>query len=284
MELGNHSEFLGVMPGPEMLSRWFINDTMSFGTYRLKKHAIASFWDWVASWARCLSMPSDLGYSDDGFDLPELITNIELVDANLHEGATDALFRSVELNATSLHTEKRLTTSARADRCAELSLGEYPVINWCDTNYEEDALMDRIPGAVRVRGSDTIDHKEAILRAFSRGDERCLITKPSIAGFGLNWQHCSTVNFVGFSYSYESFYQAVRRCWRFGQVKPVRVSVCMAETELPIWQTVMNKSDDHKRMKMEMREAMRRNSNQDKLTKQAYTPRTLGDLPQWLNA
>lgn len=284
MELGNHCEFLNVMPSPEMLSRWFINDTMNFGTYRLKKHAVAPFWDWVASWARCISMPSDLGFSDEGFVLPMLSIVQELVDASLHENTGDALFRQVELNATSLHKEKRLTAPARADRAAELALTDEPVIIWCDSNYEADAIKARIKDAVEVRGSDSLEKKEDLLMAFSDGKERCLITKPSIAGYGLNWQHCNKVVFAGFSYSYESFYQAVRRCWRFGQKRPVSAHVCMAETELPIWTTVMDKADDHSQMKHEMKGAMARNAAKSSQVRETYIADHTGGLPKWLSA
>jgi hypothetical protein len=156
-----------------------------------------------------------------------------------------------------------------------------PWIVWCDTDYEADALRARIPEAIEVRGSDRLEVKEERLMAFSGGCERVLITKPSIAGFGMNWQHCAHVAFTGLSYSYESFYQAIRRCWRFGQEKPVNVYVAMAETEMPIWNTVNRKADLHDDMKDEMRKAMARASKSSKV-KEAYTATHQGDLPTWL--
>jgi len=284
MELGNHSAFLGIMPANEMLSRWFINDTMNFGNYRLKGHAIAPFWDWVASWARCVSMPSDLGFSDDGFVLPPLNMNRRIIDVDMSTDAGDQLFRSVELSATNLHKEKRRTADQRAEAVAECVVNGEPWVIWCDTDYEADELARLIPDAVEVRGSQSIDEKEQKLLAFTEGKARAIITKPSIAGFGLNWQHCANVAFVGVSYSYESFYQAIRRCWRFGQTKPVRVEIVMAQTEAAIWDTVTRKADAHGDMKREMRQAMMRSAGKTHSIKHPYNPTHQARLPQWLHA
>lgn len=285
MELGNHSDFLGVMPSNEMLSRWFINDTMNFGTYRLKNHAIGPFWDWMASWSRCISKPSDLGYSDDGFVLPELHVHRHVLDSDMTEGADGALFRQVEMSATSLHKEKRLSLNDRAQKVAEEVNGDSEAwVVWCDTDYEADVLTRLIPDAIEVRGSQSLDRKEAGLLEFSEGRARVIITKPSIAGFGLNWQHCANMAFVGVSYSYESFYQAVRRCWRFGQKRPVNVHVAMAHTESGIWDTVTRKADNHDSMKREMRAAMLRNAGRSSNVKASYEAHHIGRLPEWLIA
>jgi len=178
-----------------------------------------------------------------------------------------------------------MTTDARADVIAALVAqepGEAWVV-WCDTDYEADALADRIPGAVEVRGSMSPDVKEANLTMFSTGQVRVIITKPSIAGFGLNWQHSARMAFVGLSFSYESFYQAIRRCWRFGQSRPVSVHVACADTEESIWQIVSRKAGDHDAMKAEMTAAMARASHS--VPEQApYQPAKPLALPQWIAA
>jgi hypothetical protein len=290
-ELGQHSEFLGVMSQSQMLTRWFIHDSADTGNWRMKGHAVQDFWNWVASWARCVSKPSDLGFSDDGYDLPPLDLKRHIVEADrsLDAGAEKdgqaRLFRMPDTSATSIHREKRMTTDARADVIADLVAAEpgEPWVVWCDTDYEADALADRIPGAVEVRGSMSPDVKEANLTMFSTGQVRVIITKPSIAGFGLNWQHSARMAFVGLSFSYESFYQAIRRCWRFGQSRPVSVHVACADTEESIWQIVSRKAGDHDAMKAEMTAAMARASHS--VPEQApYQPAKPLALPQWIAA
>lgn len=285
MELGQHVEFLGIMAQIEMLSRWFINDSSDTGKWRLKGHAVQSFWDFVSSWARCASMPSDLGDRDDGFVLPPLDLHKHEVRADISIATDGALFRIPDTSATSIHREKRMTADARADAIADvvaLEPGE-PWIIWCDSDYEADALVSRIPGAVEVRGSMTVEQKEKRIEDFSAGRSRILVTKPSIAGFGLNWQHCARMAFVGLSFSYESFYQACRRCWRFGQERPVHVHVAMADTERAIWDVVARKKDDHDAMKAEMIAAMRRALNIQRPTV-PYQPTQPMELPAWLAA
>lgn len=258
LELGNHAEFLGVMPSNEMISRWFINDTMQAGSYRLKGHAEVDFWRWVSSWAVSIAKPSDLGYPDSGFDLPELEIITHVVDVDITEDAGDQLFRSPSLSSTNLHVEKRRTIGERAAQIADLvenTPGSWVI--WCDTNYEAEELLRRIPEAVEVRGNDSLALKETRISAFSKAEIRVLVTKPSICGFGMNWQHCSQMAFVGLSYSFEQFYQAVRRCHRFGQQDPVAAHVVIAETELPILETQNRKRLEHERMKTAMVAAMR---------------------------
>jgi len=290
-ELGQHCEFLGVMSQTQMLTRWFIHDSADTGNWRMKGHAVHDFWNWVASWARCVSKPSDLGFSDEGYDLPalDLRRHIVAADRSLdtgHEKDGQArLFRIPDTSATSIHREKRMTTDARADVIAALVAAEPDEawVVWCDTDYEADALASRIPGAVEVRGSMSPDMKEANLTAFSTGKARVIITKPSIAGFGLNWQHAARVAFVGLSFSYESFYQAVRRCWRFGQARPVAVHVACADTEESIWQIVSRKAGDHDAMKAEMTAAMAR-ASRSVPEQSPYQPAKPLALPTWLAA
>lgn len=288
-ELGQHSEFLGALSQTQMLTRWFIHDSADTGTWRMKGHAVRDFWAWVASWARCVSKPSDIGFSDDGYALPELIMERHIVvadrsgDAGAEKDGQARLFRMPDTSATSIHREKRLTVDARADVIAAIVAREpgEPWVVWCDTDYEADALAARIPQAVEVRGSMSPDVKEANLTAFSTGQARIIITKPSIAGFGLNWQHAARMAFVGLSFSYESFYQAVRRCWRFGQTRPVHVHVACADTEESIWQIVSRKQGDHDAMKRAMAEAMRE-ASKAVAEVAPYQPQKTLILPEWM--
>lgn len=288
MELGQHSNFLGVMPAPEMLSRWFIADQTNMGRYRLKSAAVRPYWDWVASWARCVSKPSDLGYSDDGYILPDLNLQRHMVrvdtsiDAGAERDGQARLFRIPDTSATSIHKEKRLTIAARADLIAEKVAAEpdEPWVIWVDTDYEADAIMARLD-AIEVRGSMSPDEKEERLIAFSSGQAPRIVTKPSIAGYGLNWQHCRRMAFPGLSFSYESFYQAVRRCWRFGQPHAVDVHIACAETEEAIWNVVSRKAGDHDAMKREMATAMRRASRTHKVFED-YAPERAAVFPHFL--
>ena len=290
-ELGQHAEFLGVMSQTQMLSRWFIHDSADTGTWRMKGHAVQDFWSWVASWARCVSKPSDLGFSDEGYTLPplNLQRHVVMADRSIESGQEKdgqaRLFRIPDTSATAIHREKRMTTEARADLIAEIVARETgePWVIWCDTDYEADALADRIPGAVEVRGSMAPDAKEARITAFSAGEARVIITKPSVAGFGLNWQHCARMAFVGLSFSYESFYQAVRRCYRFGQARPVDVHVACADTEEAIWSVVNRKAGDHDTMKLEMTAAMKR-AVLIVHEQAGYAPARPLQLPTWLAA
>ncbi len=253
LELGNHAEFLGIMRSNEMIMRFFINDTMSAGSYRLKNHARTAFWEWVSEWAMCISKPSDLGFDDAGYDLPELKVNWISVNVDDIEPSDGELFRTIEINATSIHKERRLTTSHRALALSEIAnKSEDPFLIWCNTNYEADALNKLIPDSVECRGSDSVNKKESTLQGFSNNSFRVLTTKPSIAGFGMNWQHCADMAFVGLSYSYEDYYQAIRRCWRFGQKKEVNVYIACADSERGVIDIIKEKELRHNEMKQEM--------------------------------
>jgi hypothetical protein len=289
MELGNHAEFLGVMASREMLSRWFINDTSTASQkWRLKGHAAAHYWDWVASWSRCVSLPSDLGFDDAGYVLPDLvpINHVVAADRSIDAGADGEqlrMFRMPELSATSVHKEKKLTLEARAGAIAEAIRAEpnEPWIIWVETDAEADAIAALLPEAVEVRGSMLPEKKEDRLVGFSEGRIGQLITKPSIAGFGLNWQHCARVAFVSLSFSYEAYYQAIRRCWRFGQTRPVHAHVAMSDTEKAIFDTIARKSADHTAMKDSMRAAMRRAVASVQRQRPYDAAQAMG-LPGWL--
>ena len=287
MELGNHAEFLGILTSHEMLARWFLNDTSAMGTYKLKGHAVEPFWDWVSSWARCLGSPADLGYDATGYVLPDLVQRVHTLDVDVTEGrAKGQLFRQGGLSATKLHQEKRLTLATRAAKMAELVTSEpgESWILWCDTDYEDEALRAVLPDAVSVRGSDSLDSKERALLGFADGSIRVLITKPRIAGFGLNWQHCARVGYVGPSFSYEAYYQTVRRTWRFGQTRPVHVHVAMGRTEVEVWQAMQRKAADHEAMKVEMFAAMRRAREARDEQARIYKPTRRAALPSWITS
>lgn len=292
-ELGQHSEFLGALDRNQMLVRWFLHDSADTGTWRMKGHAVTDFWNWVASWARAVSKPSDLGFSDAGFDMPELVVERHIIAADRSLGAGEEkrgkhngqplLFRIPDTSATSIHAEKRITSADRAAKVAELIAAEpnEPWIVWVDTDYDADAVKAAMPGIVEVSGKMKIDQKEERLAAFSRGEIKHLLTKSSIAGYGLNWQHCARMAFCGISFSYESYYQAVRRCWRFRQTRPVHAHIVCADTEAAIWDVVSRKAGDHDKMKSEMIAAMKRPAMKaDALA--TYSPNQEARLPAWL--
>lgn len=275
MELGNHADWLGVMPANEMLTRWFINDLSEAGVYRLKKHAEADYWRWVASWACCVAKPSDLGYPDEGYDLPPLDVIEHVAGADL--SAPDALFNGRKLSATKRHAEARKTAAARAAIVAGLVNGSAePWLVWCDTDYEADELTALIPDAVEVRGPTPNGKKVELLTGFTEGRYRVLVTKPKVAGYGLNWQHCAREAFVGVSYSWEEFYQSLRRCWRFGQTRPVECHVVCAETELEVLAERKRKAAENDRMRGSMTAAVRaswRDQHQQRRLAMEYTPK-----------
>jgi hypothetical protein len=290
-EIGQQAEFLGVMKREEMLTRWFIHDSADTGTWRLKGHASQDFWSWVASWARCAERPSDLGFSDEGYILPELriIDHTVRADVSTQAGADKAgqiaLFRMPQNSATSIHREKKLTLDARFDLTAEIIAAEPNEhwVTWVETDQEESAMLARDKSAVPVRGSHTPGVKEERLAAFSRGEIRHLVTKARIAGYGLNWQHCARTAFPSASFSYEQFYQAIRRFWRYGQKRPVHAHCIGADTERAIRAVQQRKEADHAAMKAEMKDAMRRAINGN-LGIEAYNPNHEGKLPSWLVA
>lgn len=285
LELGNHSDFLGILSSHQMIARWFINDTTTMGVYRLKAHAVIAFWDWVASWAIMGSMPSHIGpYDDSAYVLPPMNLHRHVVGVDIKSGAEDGfLFRLPGLSATGIHGEKRRTANARAAHVASLVAAEpdEPWLIWVETNYEAEAVMALLPGAVEVEGSMKPEVKTARLLGFCDGG--ILVTKAKIAGFGMNWQHCARMAFAGGSYSYEQFYQSVRRSWRFGQRRAVEVHVVMAYTEQHLWDVVSAKSEAHQIMRDQMFAASVR--AQSRIAAKAdYQPTHAARLPVWLTS
>jgi len=277
VELGTSSEALGVMERKHMLSRFFTHDSGKTSAWRLKGHARSRiFWQWMCSWARAIRKPSDLGFEDGGFVLPELIRNMHVVDSP--DSNPEYLFSMPAIGLAEQRAERRLTLRARCEKAAELaSLGEDPVVCWCSLNEEGGLLESLIDGAVQVSGSDRDDVKEEKFRAFESGEARVLVTKPSIAGFGLNWQHCSRQTFFP-SHSFEQWYQAIRRSWRFGQKKPVRVDVVTSEGEQRVMASLDRKSRQSDAMFAELVGQMK--SNFSDFKKQEKQEKEI--IPSWL--
>ncbi|MGB0968635.1 MAG: DEAD/DEAH box helicase [Halocynthiibacter sp.] len=285
MELGNHAEFLGLMRQQEMLSKWFINDTSTASQeWRLKGHAVDDFWQWVASWSRCATLPSDLGGDDTGYNLPEIDRRIHTVEADRQQDVDQGmLFRIPEMSATSFHKEKRLTLQARCERAAELASHDKPVTIWCETNDESAMLADMVDGAIEVRGDQKPEEKERRLLGFADGEYRAMVTKPKLAGFGVNWQHCAHAVFASISFSYEQHYQAVRRSHRFGQTDRVRNDIVIADTEATIWNAINVKSKKHDEMKRRMSDAMRKAQSQASVRVEYDRPLDLA-FPDWIRS
>lgn len=247
MEIGNHAEFLGVMSRVEMLSMFFAHDGGETQKWRLKGHAKQDFWQWVCSWAVMVRKPSDLGFSDEGFSLPALEYHEHVV--SVEQDHSGSLFPTEAQTLQERIRARKDSVEERAERCASLVNGnDEQWIVWCNLNSESETLAKLIPDAVEVRGSDSMESKESKLAGFLDGSHRVLVTKPSIAGFGMNFQNCRNMAFVGLSDSWEQYYQAVRRCWRFGQTKPVNVHLIVAETEGAVLANIKRKEADAQAM------------------------------------
>jgi hypothetical protein len=249
MELGNHAEFLGVMSYSDMLATFFVHDGGETQSWRLKGHAEDEFWKWMASWAVMLRRPSDLGYDDAAYELPPLTQVQHQVAVDYAPSLDTGLLFPVE--ASSLQERiaaRRDTVAERVSLAVSLTPTDRPFVWWCNLNAESEALAKAIPGAVETRGSDPDEVKERKLTDFSEGRTRVLVTKPSVAGFGMNWQHCADTGFVGLNDSFEQVYQAIRRFWRFGQSKPVTVHFIAAETEGAVVSNLRRKEVDAERM------------------------------------
>lgn len=256
MELGNHSEFLGVMSREEMLSMYFVHDGGETQKWRLKGHAEDVFWKWMASWSVNIRKPSDLGYSDDGFSLPDLKFKQHIVKAvNTSQETLFAMQASTLPERIKARRESISERVAEAVKLAKDSKEQF--IIWCNLNNESDAVKKLIKGAVEVKGSDSVEHKAKAMMDFAHGDLRVLITKPSICGFGMNFQSCHNVIFLGLSDSYEQFYQAVRRCWRYGQKEDVTAHIIIADTEGAVLQNIKRKEKETMAMAEEMVKHMR---------------------------
>lgn len=282
IELGTSSEALGYLGHMDMLGRFFRSDNKTpFGVrrsaeWRLKGHAETAFWRWVVSWARALRRPSDLGFSDDGFNLPDPVYRSHVVAAR--STRPGMLFDIPVLGFHEEREERRRTIPERCEQVASLlaDTGE-PAVAWCHLNDEGDLLERLIPGAVQVSGRDSDEAKEEKFVAFAAGDIRVLVTKPKIGAWGLNWQHCSHLTYFP-DHSYEQFYQAVRRCWRFGQTKAVTVDLVGTAAEMAIQENLSRKAAQAETMFTELVRHMRDGMDIRRTEVYDIAP----EVPQWL--
>lgn len=278
MELGNHSEFLGVMSRAEMLSMYFVHDGGNTAKWRLKGHAEDVFWNWMASWAVFIDNPKNLGYDADGYNLPELNINEIIVDGD------EVL--SETLTLTQRRQARKDSMELRCQAAADIvNSSDEQWLVWCDLNDESAMLKNLIDDAVEIKGSDKASHKTSSMLNFSGGLIKCLVTKPSIAGFGMNWQQCHNMIFVGLSDSYEKYYQAVRRCYRFGQKNEVNVYIIISAKEGAVKANIERKQEDAKKMQDAMvkltKEVTKKELQVTTRIMTEYVPKVKMMLPNW---
>jgi superfamily II DNA or RNA helicase len=278
---------LGVCTRAEMLAEFFTHDGGDTSVWRLKGHARHVFWKWVCQWGALVRKPSDLGFDDSAYYLPPLHLHEHTVETEMPTNGM--LFASEAQTLSERRDARRLSIQDRVNDCASIvNADQEPWVVWCDLNAEGEALRAAIPGAVEIRGSDDADTKEQRLADFAAGRIRVLITKPSIAGFGLNWQHCARMAFVGVTDSFEAYYQAVRRCWRFGQRRDVHVHVFASSTEGAVVANLRRKERDA----MAMAESLSAETHGAVLESVTGTTRQTNDyaahkavrVPNWLEA
>ena len=288
IELGTSSEALGYLGYMDMLSMFFKNDQNNCANnqrgrftdatkWRLKGHAHDSFWRWVSSWARAARKPSDLGFSDENYILPELKETEHLlnISRNPNEGE---IWSFPAHGLKEVREERRATLSERCEKAASLvnGTGDYAVV-WCNLNDEGNLLEKLIPDAIQVSGSDSNDAKEDKLISFTKGQARVLVTKPKIGAWGLNWQHCNHISYFT-SYSYEQYYQAIRRCWRFGQKRKVKVDLVFTEGDENVIKALRRKQKQADEMFTRLVQEMNSPLDIDNITK--FNKET--ESPSWL--
>lgn len=259
MELGNHAEFLDVMSRNEMLAMYFIHDGGNTSSWRLKGHCEQMFWDFVSDWATMIEKPSDIGFSDDGYILPPL----HLIEDHISTAKRDngLLFNDMAVNATGYNEELRQTVEERMARVAAIVNGrpEDNFIVWIKQDAEGELLRKLIPDAVEVRGSEKPEIKEQKLLGFGRNEFRVLVTKLKIAQFGLNYQNCHNQVFASLDFSFESTYQGIRRCYRFGQTEEVNIVLICTDTMQNVRDTIKRKQEQFETMQAAMTAATNRN-------------------------
>ncbi len=287
MELGNQVEFLGIMSRTEMLATYFIHDGSDTGKWRLKGHAEDRFWEWVSTWSVVLTCPGDLGYPNDGYILPSLNMTEHIVEVK-SDGEYSLFGCEIAKTLTERRDARRASLRERCEQAAEI-IAQNPGdqwVCWCDLNAESELLAEFIPNSEEVRGSDKPDAKEDALMRFANGALRVLITKPSIAGFGMNWQQCHNMIFVGLSDSYEQMYQAIRRCYRFGQKRPVNVHIVTSAAEGAVKANVERKEQQAAEMKRNMvqytKEILRKDIRGQERIVIPYDPQIVMIVPDWV--
>lgn len=288
MELGNHAEFCGIMSYTDMLSTFFIHDGSSTQNWRLKGHAESEFWKWMASWGVMLQSPADLGYDGSKYILPKLHQHQHTVAAEYTHNIDTGLLFPIEAQSMSERLKaRRATVQDRVAKAAELVNGSDECwVVWCNLNDESEALAQAIPGAVEVRGSDKDHQKEEVLEQFALGNIRVLVTKPSICGFGMNWQHCHHTAFVGLNDSFEQIYQAIRRFWRFGQKHEVHAHFIASELEGKVVANIKRKEKQAEHMMQQMVEhtaSLTADNIRGAARETAsYIPTTSMEVPSWI--
>lgn len=256
MELGNQAEFVGVMSREEMLAMFFIHDGGDTSKWRLKGHGEVRFWEWLSTWAVVVRKPSDIGFNDDGYILPELVMHEHIINVDSEDESQ--LFALPAQGLNEQRAAKRRSMELRINAVSDLvNNSDDAWMVWCHLNDESEMLGNAISNSVTVQGSDSIDHKENSMNGFSHGSIARLISKASICGYGMNWQHCNNTAFAGIDNSFESMYQAIRRFWRFGQTKPVNVHLFLSEQEIPILDNIKRKEQQHNEMSARMVEHMK---------------------------
>jgi superfamily II DNA or RNA helicase len=287
-ELGTHAEFLGICTRTEMLAEYFCHDGGDTQQWRLKGHARDKFWQWVSGWAAMVRRPSDLGWEDDGYILPGLEFHDHVIAAD-HTAVRGMglLFAEEARSLTERRAAKKGSIGQRVEACAALvNSTPGPWVVWADLNAEGDALTKAIRGAIQVSGSDDIETKETRLTAFARGEARVLVSKVAICGWGLNWQHVNNMAFVGVNDSFEAQYQAIRRCYRFGQKNIVNVHVFSSELEGAVTRNIARKQADAEKMGEELskwtRDAMRVAVKGQARQTNDYSARREMVIPEWL--
>jgi len=243
-ELGTHAEFLGVCTRAEMLAEYFTHDGGDTSVWRLKGHARNIFWQWVSTWGAMVRKPSDLGFDDSAYVLPPLHLHEHTVGTEMP--LNGMLFPAEAQTLSERREARRMSVEDRVRDCAAIVNDEAsePWVVWCDLNAEGDALTKAINGAVQIAGADSVEVKELRLADFAAGKFRVLVSKPSICGFGLNWQHAARMAFVGVTDSFEAYYQSVRRCWRFGQKRDVHIHVFASSSEGAVVANLKRKERD----------------------------------------
>lgn len=284
-ELGNHAEFLGVRSRVEMLAEFFVHDGGNTQVWRLKGHARHLFWRWVASWGAMVRSPADLGHDASAYELPPL--NVHQHTVEIEHNPQHGLFAMEAQTLMERRDARKQSMAERVQACAAISNADrQPWVIWCDLNAEGDALTAAIDGAVQISGSDDAETKERRLHDFAHGKIRVLVSKPSICGFGLNWQHCRRMAFVGVTDSFEAYYQAVRRCWRFGQKSPVDVHIFSSNQEGAVVQNLKRKEHDAKAMADAMAtetiDAVRSEVLGRSKETNPYKPKTAMNVPSFL--
>ena len=281
-EIANHAEFLGVMSRVEMLAAFFVHDDEG---WRLKGHAREPFYRWLASWGMSLKRPSDLGYSDEGYILPALTITPHFLETDY--APVGKLFADRLAGVTERASVRRQTFTARTAAAAALIEAEHlePWIAWCGLNDEADRLAELVQGSVNVEGSQSPEQKADGIERFLSGRARVLVTKPTVAGHGLNLQHCARMVFVGMGDSWEQYYQCIRRCWRFGQEREVKVHVVLTDPERVVWENVQKKEAEAERMGRELVRHVAQFEKQELEQAEAedrYQSAQLMRLPEWL--